>query len=82
VLFDQPQVVAGAGPVLRAAGVAERCRVVGGSFFEPLPPGGDAYVLKSILHDWDDAGAIAILGRCREALGRAAPQPAPPPGCW
>jgi hypothetical protein len=70
VLFDQPQVVAGAGPVLEAAGVADRCRVAGGSFFDSVPSGGDAYVLKSILHDWDDAEATTVLRQCR----RAAPE--------
>jgi hypothetical protein len=69
VLFDQPHVVAGAGEILGAAGVAGRCEVVGGSFFEAVPSGGDAYLLKSILHDWADAEAIAILRVCRRAMG-------------
>ena len=69
VLFDQPGVVAGAAEVLRGAGVAERCEVVGGSFFEAVPSGGDAYLLKAILHDWDDAEAGAILRNCRRAIG-------------
>jgi O-methyltransferase/methyltransferase family protein len=69
VVFDQPQVVAGAGPVLRAAGVADRCQVIGGDFFEAVPDGGDAYVLKSILHDWEDEQAAAILRTCRCAIG-------------
>ena len=67
VLFDQPGVVAGAAEVLRGAGVAERCEVVGGSFFEAVPDGADALLLKAILHDWDDAGAGAILRSCRRA---------------
>ena len=61
ILFDQPHVVARAEQVLRAAGVADRCQIVAGSFFETVPEGGDAYMLKMILHDWDDAAAIAIL---------------------
>ncbi len=69
VLFDQPQVVAGAEQVLRAAGVAGRCQVVGGDFFDTVPDGGDAYVLKSILHDWEDEQATAILRTCRRAIG-------------
>ena len=69
VLFDQPQVVAGAAPVLERAGVAGRCRVAGGSFFAAVPAGGDAYLLKSILHDWDDDEAAAILRACRAAIG-------------
>lgn len=68
VLFDQPGVVAGAGPLLEAAEVADRCETVGGSFFESVPEGGDAYVLKSILHDWDDDQASAILRACRRAV--------------
>ena len=61
VLFDQPAVVAGAAPVLRAAGVADRCEVVGGDFFAAVPAGGDVYLLSRILHDWDDARATALL---------------------
>lgn len=67
VLFDQPHVVSGAPAVLEGAGVADRCRVVGGSFFEEVPTACDAYVLKSVLHDWEDAEAIAILRVCHTA---------------
>lgn len=72
VLFDQPHVVAGTGPVLEAAGVADRCRVEAGSFFDSVPEGGDAYLLKWVLHDWDDEEAAAILRACRRAMGEAA----------
>src|SRR3954451_8480679 len=68
VLFDQPQVVAPAGAALAAAGVADRCTVVGGDFFEGVPEGGDAYVMRAILHDWEDAEAVAILRSCRRAM--------------
>jgi O-methyltransferase domain/Dimerisation domain len=61
ILFDQPHVVAGAV-------VGERCEVVGGSFFEAVPDGADAYLLKAILHDWEDDDALAILARCRAAI--------------
>ena len=61
VLFDQPHVVAGAD-------VPDRCRVVGGNFFESVPDGGDAYVLKWIVHDWEDEEATAILRTVRRAL--------------
>lgn len=68
-LFDLPGVVAGAAGVLDAAGVAGRCGVVAGSFFDdPLPP-GDVYVLSQILHDWNDERATAILRNCRRTLG-------------
>jgi hypothetical protein len=68
VLFDQPHVVAGAAEVLSAAGVAERCEVVGGSFFEEVPSGADAYILKSVLHDWYEPEATRILSTCVRAM--------------
>ena len=68
VVFDQPHVVSGAAEVLGAAGVAERCRVLGGSFFEEVPTGGDAYALKAIIHDWEDEESLAILRNCRAAM--------------
>jgi hypothetical protein len=68
ILFDQPHVVDQAAPVLDAAGVADRCTVVAGDFFEGLPPGGDAYLLRRIIHDWDDAESVAILRQCRRAM--------------
>lgn len=54
---------------LAEAGVSERARVVEGSFFDPLPARAGGYLLCDILHDWDDAGAAAILQRCAEAAG-------------
>ena len=72
VLFDQPHVVAAAEPVLQAAGVADRCDVVGGSFFEGVPPNGDAYVLQAILNSFDDEAATSILRTCRAAMGPTA----------
>lgn len=68
VLFDQPHVVANAGAVLERAGVTERCEVVGGSFFDEVPAGGDAYTLKSIIHDHEDEPAVAILRVCGRAM--------------
>ena len=64
----QPHVVNGAGPILTATGVADRCEIVGGSFFEAVPAGGDAYILKVILHDWEDAPCRHILRTCRQAM--------------
>jgi hypothetical protein len=72
VLFDQPHVVAGAPPVLAAAGVADRCAVVAGSFFETVPAGGDACLLKAILHDWEDEQCVEILRVCRRAMAEGA----------
>jgi hypothetical protein len=71
ILFDQPHVVVDAAPVLRAAGVADRCAMVAGSFFERVPRGGDLYVLQHIIHNWDDAHAVRILRACRDATGQA-----------
>lgn len=69
ILFDLPQVVSGAGPVLAEHGVAERVRVEGGSFFESVPEAGDAYVLQCVIHDWPDDEAIHILRNVRAAAG-------------
>ena len=68
VLFDMPQVVERSGPILEDAGVAERCRCVGGSFFDAVPKGADAYTLCNLLTDWDDEHAIAILKSCQRAM--------------
>src|SRR3954454_16344274 len=68
ILFDRPDVVARAQPVLEAADVADRCDVREGSFFEAVPEGGNAYILKYILHDWDDAASLAILKICRQVF--------------
>lgn len=61
ILFDLPAVIAGADKLLIAYEVADRCQLVSGDFFEAVPTGGDAYILKSVIHDWDDARAIQIL---------------------
>lgn len=71
VLFDLPEVVGRAGPVLRAAGVEGRVEIVGGSFFEAVPPACDVYLLKAILHDWADPECVSILTRIREAAPAA-----------
>ncbi len=64
VLFDRPEVVPAAREALAAAGLAERCEVVEGDFFESVPAGGGAYVLKSVLHDWSDEDSLRILRTC------------------
>jgi SAM-dependent methyltransferase len=66
VLFDRPDVVAHAGPVLGP--VASRCEVVSGDFFATVPAGSDTYVLKLVLHDWDDERAGRILRNIRGAI--------------
>jgi hypothetical protein len=69
VVFDRPQVAAGAERHLAASGLGERCRFVAGDFFASVPAGADIYLLKHVIHDWDDDRAAAILARCREAMG-------------
>ena len=64
IVFDQPHVVGEAGPVLDAAGVSDRCELVGGDFFAAVP-GADVYLMKAILHDWSDEDAIRILRTIR-----------------
>lgn len=68
VLLDLPHVVAGAPAVLEAAGVADRCEVVAGSFFDGVPAGADTYLLKTILHDWPDDDARSLLASVRRAM--------------
>jgi hypothetical protein len=69
VLFDQPSTVARAPDVLKGAGIQEQCELIGGDFFEAVPEDGHLYVLKSVIHDWDDDRAAAILHTCRRAMG-------------
>jgi SAM-dependent methyltransferase len=68
VLFDLAHAVEGAQARLREAGVAERVTVASGDFFTALPRRVDAVLLKSVLHDWNDADAVCILQRARDAL--------------
>jgi hypothetical protein len=69
VLLDSPGVLATARPFLAARGVLERVELAAGCFFEAVPAGCDAYLLKNVLHDWDDERALRILGNCRRAMG-------------
>jgi len=69
VLADRAPVVAEAGPLLEKAGVADRVEAVPTDFFAEVPAGGDAYLLKAVLHDWDDDRAEMILRRIRQAVG-------------
>jgi SAM-dependent methyltransferase len=68
ILFDLPHVIATAGDELAAQGLAERCELVSGDFFEEVPPGADLHLLKQIVHDWDDARSTRILRNCHRAL--------------
>jgi hypothetical protein len=69
ILFDLPQVVARAAALLEKHRVADRVQIVEGSFFDVVPEGGDAYLLKNVIHDWPDDDAVRILGNVRSAAG-------------
>jgi orsellinic acid C2-O-methyltransferase len=72
VLFDRPHALDGARVLMEAARVADRCEFVAGDFFAAIPGGADAYLLKSVIHDWNDERSGAILRNCRRAMeGRA-----------
>ena len=68
VLFDLPHIIAGAESRVDASGMAPRCEVTGGDFFDSVPAGADGYLLSRVLHDWDDERARAILNNCRCAM--------------
>ena len=68
-VVETPEVAARAVQRIRETRLAQRCDVVSGSFFDPLPAGQDVYVLSAVLHDWDDEHAARILSRCADALG-------------
>jgi len=68
VLFDQPQVVEGARSHLANNGLMHRCEIIEGDFLQSIPRGNDAYILKYILHDWDDDRCLTILNNCRRAM--------------
>ncbi|WP_046869501.1 methyltransferase [Microvirga massiliensis] len=70
VLYDLPHVVREPA-ALAAAGLLGRCEIVGGDFFRSVPAGGDAYILKRILHDWNDQCCVQILHTCRAAMGES-----------
>lgn len=68
VLFDLPGVTEGARKRIEAEGLSDRCEVIAGSFFESVPEGADAYIMKWIIHDWDDERSIAIFKNIRRAI--------------
>jgi hypothetical protein len=87
-LVDLPRPVAQANKIFRAAGVSDRASAMAQSFFDPLPHGGDLYLLKSVLSDWPDREAATILKRCAGAarpsgrvviLNGVTPSPTPEP---
>jgi hypothetical protein len=68
VLYDLPHVVPEARALIASRGLADRCNVLEGSFFESVPSGGDAYMMSHVIHDWDEAGCIRVLDNCRTAM--------------
>jgi predicted flavoprotein YhiN len=70
-VFDLPGGVAQAPQKLADAGVSERCEIIAGNFFHSVPEAADAYVLKYVIHDWDDEQSVAILSNCRKAMHEA-----------
>ncbi|MFQ5731260.1 MAG: methyltransferase [Planctomycetaceae bacterium] len=68
IVYDRAQVTMEAARRIEAAGFSDRCKAVAGSFLESVPTEADAYILKHVLHDWDDEGALTILRNCRQAM--------------
>jgi hypothetical protein len=68
VLFDLEHVLVGARSVIESLGLSDRCRTASGDFFTAVPAGGDAYIMKHIIHDWDDERAAVILKNIRSAM--------------
>jgi len=68
LLYDLPGVVERAKESLKTSGVADRCEIVGGSFFESVPAGADAYLMRHIIHDWDDEKSLTILRNVHRAM--------------
>jgi SAM-dependent methyltransferase len=69
IVFERHHVAERARKHVRDEGLADRCEVVGGDFFREVPDGGDAYLLKHVIHDWDDEHATEILKNCGRAMG-------------
>jgi len=72
IAFDRPDVVERAQKEIAASGLRQRCQVAGGDFFAEVPSGADAYILKHVIHDWDDERALTILRNCHRAMGPGA----------
>lgn len=71
-LLDLPLVVERARALIDAEGLLDRCEIVGGSFFDEVPTGGDVYILNRVLPDWDDDQALRILERCGRSMAAPA----------
>jgi orsellinic acid C2-O-methyltransferase len=69
VVFDLPSAAGRATPRIAESQLGDRCQVASGDFFKEVPRGGDAYILKHVIHDWDDERALTILRNCHRAMG-------------
>jgi hypothetical protein len=72
IVFELPDVAIRTREQIHKLGLAGRCEIVGGDFFKEVPSGGDAYLLKHVIHDWNDHRATEILRTCRRAMGAEA----------
>ena len=72
VLFDLPNIADAGRERMASLGLDQRCKVVGGDFFESVPAGGDVYVMSWILHNWSDADCVRILQNCRRVMSPSA----------
>jgi ubiquinone/menaquinone biosynthesis C-methylase UbiE len=68
ILFDLPHVIERAKERIQASGLLDRCKLVSGSFFDDVPEGADAYILRHIIHDWDEEKCLTILRNCHRAM--------------
>ena len=68
VVFDRSTCREGAERLIAQTGLSDRCRFVGGDFFKSVPVGGDMYLLKNVIHNWDDDWSMTILRACRTAM--------------
>ncbi len=68
ILYDLPHVLRDAPAMIQSRGLTDRITLEGGSFFESVPAGGDAYLLSHVIHDWSEAQCLTILGHCRRAM--------------
>ena len=68
ILFDLPHVIERAKNQIESEGLSDRCELVGGSFFDAVPKGADAYMMRHIIHDWDDEKSLTILRNCHQAM--------------
>lgn len=69
VLFDMPEVMATAEPLIAQAKLTDRCSLVGGSFLDSVPENGDLYNIKRVLLNWGDEEYVKITGNCHKAMG-------------